>query len=684
MRDRDLQTLEFDKVLVLLAEGALSSAGREACLAVRPQREAERVTAESERTWQFFQLLHEHPSLPHRPFPDIRALLQRAAPAGAMLEGQALLDILAVVTQSRTLAAAFLRWAGSYDQLADLPARLLAFPALEETLRRCLTENGDLTDDASPALRALRQRRRALGEEIERRLQHLLRAPEMDDIFADRYITTRNHRCVLPVRASRQARLPGVVQDRSSSGETVFLEPLTVVDLNNRLLLTQKEEEAEERRVLVWLTSLVRDEVPRLVSVFATLTTIDVLYAKVLLARRQHCSKPCFGGNEIRLRSARHPLLLATGKAVTPIDLFIPEGKSGLIISGPNTGGKTVALKTIGLLCLMAQSGLLIPAEADNRLPIFRGIFADIGDPQSLEQSLSTFAAHMHNLADLLRDVSPPALVLFDEPGGGTDPTEGGALACGVLTYLKTCGVMVVAATHLAPVKLFALAEGSYEVAAVAFDLDTLTPHYRLHYDTIGQSLGLSMARRLGVPEAVCAAAEAALSHESRVLVQAIAKLDAAHATVERERAQAAAEHEHATTLRVRYQTLVADLERKQRLLQEQLTTARTLVHQLRRAGREHPADWHDHLDATVAAWVDAETPRPQPVPQRGNIIAADQPTSHPLAPVPSAQPQVGDKVETQDGRIQGELVAVQGERARIRHGSVTFDVAVAQVRKSP
>src|SRR5262249_14726010 len=449
MRERDLQALEFDKVLHLLAGCTLSGAGHEACLALRPQIAVEKVEAESERTWQFFRLLEEQLTLPLRQFSDIRPSLQWAAHAGAALEGLKLLEILDVATLSRALAIFFRRQAAGYRHLMDLPEQLLSFPGLEDTLRRCLDESGRLKDEASPELRSLRRRLRALGEEIEHRLQELLRSSQARDVVADHYITLRNNRFVIPVRANFHPRLPGIVQDRSGSGETLFIEPLFAVELNNRLLLARKEEEAEEHRLFLWLTDLVRTELPRLESAFAALTAVDVLHAKVELARKQRGTKPCLGGDAVRLRRARHPLLLATGKPVVPIDLLIPEGKKGLIITGPNTGGKTAALKTLGLLCLMAQSGLLIPAEEESCLPIFAGIFADIGDAQSLEQSLSTFSAHMRNVAEILRELTAPALVLFDEPGGGTDPLEGGALACGLLVHLKAWGVRVAASTHL-------------------------------------------------------------------------------------------------------------------------------------------------------------------------------------------------------------------------------------------
>lgn len=677
MRERDLQALEFDKVLHLLAGCALSSAGHEACLTLRPQFVEEEVAAESERAWQFFRLLEEQLTLPLRQFPDIRSSLQWANHAGAALEGLKLLEILEVISLARALATFFRRQVGGYDRLRDLSERLLSFPELEDTLRRCLDESGRLKDEASPELRALRRRLRMLGEEIEHRLQELLRSSQAKDVVADHYITIRNNRFVIPVRANFHTRLPGIVQDRSGSGETLFIEPLFAVELNNRLLLARKEEEAEEQRLFLWLTELVRAELPSLESVFATLTEVDVLHAKVELARKQRGTKPLLGGNAVRLRNARHPLLLATGKPVVPIDLLIPEQKSGLIITGPNTGGKTAALKTLGLLCLMAQSGLLVPAEEESRLPIFAGIFADIGDAQSLEQSLSTFSAHVRNVAEILKELSVPALVLFDEPGGGTDPLEGGALACGLLVHLKERGVRVAASTHLTPVKLFAVADGDYQVAAVDFDLDTLTPHYQLHYDTVGQSLGLPMARRLGLPEEVCAAAEATLSHEARQLSEVIARLEENRKALEREHTQVSSEREQLTALRARQQALLAETEEKRRQLwQEELAEARRLVRRTREEGREIITRMH-------AARPHARQELAQFLHEQQQTITAKEHEFRPPPTAPGTPPQIGDEVEVQDGKIRGELITLQGDRARIRRGGLTFEVAAAQVRKT-
>ncbi len=677
MRKRDLSALEFDKVLQLLAGCAVSSAGYEACLAITPHTHPDKVEADSERTWQFFRLLEEHLTIPLREFPDIRSSLEWAQHAGAALEGQKLLQILDVIALSRTLSTFFRRQAGGYDTLRDLPDTLLSFPTVEDALRRCLDETGQLKDEASPELRALRRRVRILSEEIEQRLQNVLRSSQAKDVVTDQYITIRNNRFVIPVRPNFHTRLQGIVQDRSGSGETVFIEPLFAVELNNRLLLTRKEVEAEEHRLYLWLTALVREELPRLESAFAALVEVDVLHAKAVLAQKQHGTKPRFGGVEVRLRNARHPLLLATGKPVVPIDLLLPAGKTALIITGPNTGGKTAALKTLGLLCLMAQSSLLIPAEEESHVPIFQGVFADIGDAQSLEHSLSTFSAHIRNIIDMLQELQPPALVLFDEPGGGTDPLEGGALACGLLTHLQERGAHVAASTHLPPVKLLALVDKAYQVAAVDFDLETLTPHYRLHYDTVGQSLGLAMARRLGLPEEVCAAAEATLSTEARQLSHALTQLEETRIALERERAQAAAEREQAAAFRHQQQALLHELEdKRRRLWRDELAEAKTLVRRLREEGRE------------AVARVRAAQPRARQeltefLQAQQQQIAAKEQELRPT-PVASQEPlQVGDEVELRESSIRGELIAIQGDRARLRRGGLTFEVPLSQVRKS-
>ena len=684
MREKDLHALEFPTVLQLLVECAVSASGREACAAIRPATDPDRIEKNSERTWQFFRLLEEQLSLPLREFPDIRPALQAASHAGAVLEGPRLLEIQTTLAVSRQLAQFFRRHTEHAPLLADLPARLPLLPALENTLRRCLDDSGSLKDEASPALRTLRRSVRTLRDEIERRLRDQLRSSQLKDVIADQYITIRNNRFVIPVRANFHSRLQGIVQDRSGSGETVFIEPLFAVALNNRLTLAGKEVEAEEHRLLVWLTGLVGQELPQLEGLFSTLTEVDVLHAKVVLARKQGGSKPRFGGTTFRLNKARHPLLLASGQPVVPVDLCIPQDKLGLIITGPNTGGKTAALKTLGLLCLMAHSGLLIPAEEESQLPFLRGVFSDIGDEQSLEHSLSTFSAHIKNVSEILQDALPPALIVFDEPGGGTDPIEGGALACGLLSHLKERGIFVAASTHLTPLKLFALADGDYQVAAVNFDLETLTPRYALDYDTVGQSLGLPMARRLGLSEDVCRAAEASLSLEARQLSEAMTKLETAQAALDKERSRVAGEWKKAEALRKKRQTLVAEAEEnRHRIWQDELAEAKTLVRNLREEGRALVANLRRRVASPQAERHKAQRGLSQFLHEQRSAIASKEHALRPAASDRLIPPQVGDQVEAQNGKIRGELVALSGQRARIRSGGFTFEMALNKVRKA-
>ncbi len=680
MRERDLLALEFDKVLQLLADCALSSAGRAACLALKPQVAEPLVKEDSERTWQCFRLVEERLSLPLEPFPDIRPTCAQADHGGVALEGQKLRDVLAVVTRARLLARFFRRDAAAFERLNGYADRLPALPDLEAALDRCLDENGGLKDEASATLRSLRRQVHSLSEDIEHRLQRTLRSSEAQEVVTDQFVTIRNNRFVIPVRPNFQTRLPGVVQDRSGSGETVFIEPLFAVELNNRLLLAQKEVAAEEHRILVWLTALVRENLDQLRQTFATLTEIDVLHAKVVFAQKYGATQPHFG-SAIQLRGARHPLLTASDTAVVPIDVILPNDKRGLIITGPNTGGKTVALKTLGLLCLMAQSGFLIPTDEVNELLIFRSVFADIGDAQSLEHSLSTFSAHIANISDMLVTLSEPALLLLDEPGGGTDPAEGGALANGLLSVLKDRQVSLALATHLSPVKLFAVGDGSYQIAAVAFDLETFQPRYQLQYDVMGQSLGLPMARRLGLPEAVCRAAEAALSAEARQFSEALTRLEATSVSLERERTRIQSEREQATAQRMRQERLLAETEEKCRQVwQDAVSEAKLLVRRVREEGREVLARLRKNLQTPHG---DARRDLSRFLHERHKEIAAKEQPFQTETGADTPPPQIGDEVEIRGGKIRGTLLTINGSKARVRRGGTTFEVPLVQVRRT-
>ena len=334
-----------------------------------------------------------------------------------------------------------------------------------------------LLDEASPQLLRLRNRLRAERVELEARLARSLNASGMEAFVSDYLVTVRNHRFVLPLKLNYSERLEGIVQDRSVSGETLFVEPMWAVELNNRLLMLEREVEAEERRILAHLTAMIRGYGVELRLTFDAMVALDALNARAIFAERLRCIEPLLGGfgeSGLELVEARHPLLIAGGREVVPIDVRIGAGLHGIVISGPNTGGKTVALKTIGLLALMAQAGLLIPAREGSRIIVFRSIFADIGDEQSIEASLSSFAAHIANLSAMAAALEEPALVILDEPGEGTDPVEGAALAIGLMTYLGRRRCLVAIATHSTAVKLHAYSRAGFEASAVDFDAENL------------------------------------------------------------------------------------------------------------------------------------------------------------------------------------------------------------------
>ncbi|MFQ5668324.1 MAG: endonuclease MutS2 [Candidatus Binatia bacterium] len=676
MRPRDLAALEFDQVRNRLADFACSAAGREACRALTPSGDPGTVASALEAAWQCYRFMEQHGNVPLRAFPDIRAALRAAAHEGSVLDGPSLVGIRTVLGVAHAARAFLKKHAASYPALAAFPPRLLPVPPLQAALQRALDDNGMVTDDASDELAEVRRTLRQLRAKLTRRLEDLLNRPALAEIITDRYVTLRNNRFVIPIKAAAAGHFDGVVQDRSVSGETTFIEPLFAVELNNRLLLAAKEEEAMVRRILTDLTALVRAEHAPLSATFATLVELDVLVARATFARQYHCTQPQLDEHELVLKQARHPLLLFAGRDVTPIDLLLPCGKRVLVITGPNTGGKTVALKTLGLLALMAHSGMLIPVAEGARLPCFRAIYADVGDEQSIERNLSTFSAHVANLTEIIERRDTQALVLLDEPGVGTDPDDGAALGIGMIRILEAGGAWVGLSTHYAPLKVFALSHDTCVTAAVDFDIDAMTPRYRLIYHSIGESLALPIARRLGLPAPVLAVAEAARSEHSRILAAAVARLEEVRRRYE-ERLADAGEHVRATgEARREAETLLAELQQKRRRRWAgELDAARDFVRGLREQGRELLAAIERGAAdrRRLSRWVQEQETT---IRERGATIA------DPAQPPVTGPPQIGDEVEVSDKGIRGRLLSVKGRRAWIQRGSLRFEVPASGLRR--
>jgi DNA mismatch repair protein MutS2 len=676
MRARDLEALEFPRVCAQVATFAASSAGQEACRALRPTAVQADAEARIERTRACVDLIDEHGAPPLDAFADIRAHLRSAAHEGFVLDGKALVEIRETLRSAREMRAFFHRHVVASSPLGALPATLGTFPILHGSLERALDDNGTVLDNASDELARVRKAIRSLRDTLTRRLEALVDRGSMADVVSDTFVTLRNNRYVVPIRAGALSRMQGVVQDRSMSGETFFVEPLFAVELNNELLLAVREEEAIVHRILADLTALVRAAHDDILSTFVALVDVDRLLALARFARAYTCAAPSFTTGAINLRAARHPVLLFTGRAVTPIDVTVPIDTHVLVITGPNTGGKTVALKTLGLCALMAQSGLLIPAAEHAELPCFSAVLADVGDEQNIERDLSTFSAHIANLCDILARDLRHALVLLDEPGVGTDPDEGAALAIGLLQHLQQLRAHVAITTHYNPVKLHALADAACAVAAVDFDVDTLTPQYRLLYQSLGRSLALPIAERLGLPAPVLAAARAAQAPEARALGDALDRIDALRRRYEAEVQAATARSADVAAEQAETQRLLAETrDRRQKVWGEELREARETVRKIKAEGREVLAALRRGGDrSTLDRFL-----REQEQVIRAHTV---EPAATPSAPAAPGALTKGDLVEVADRGIRGELINVDGERAWIQRGTLRFEVPAAQLRR--
>jgi DNA mismatch repair protein MutS2 len=672
MRERDLKALEFDKVIHLVTELCASEPGREATAELRPAIEVPEVRERLDATAEMVELRSHAGSIPISEFTDQRPYLLAAARVGAILGGEALVKVRDFIVGSRHVSGFLRSRVERFPHVAALVNNLLAPKELADAMLGALADDGTILDDASPELKRLRSRLRDERAELEARLLRSLNASGMESFVSDFIVTIRNRRFVLPMKLNYSERFEGIVQDRSVSGETLFVEPMWAVELNNRLMMLEREAEAEETRILARLTAMVGGYAPELQLTFDAMVALDALNARALFAERFRCVEPQLVDEGIDFIGARHPLLMTSGRDVIPIDVKIGAGQRGIVISGPNTGGKTVALKTVGLLSLMAQAGMLIPAIAGSMATVFRSVFADIGDEQSIESNLSSFSGHIANLSEIIGSLVEPALVILDEPGAGTDPAEGAALAIGLMNHLGTRRCMLAIATHSTAVKLHAYSQAGFEAAAVDFDAEHLAPLYRLKPHTIGQSYGLAVARRLGLPEEIIRAAEQSMGTGTVELADSLKRLDAErdklNAQLEklRERELNLAQIEQDVLQRAEKTRERVELERK-RLRAE----VAELIEEIRRDG----AKLMDDLRAKEKSRTDLKGFITKSAAKLETLAPADAATES------DAPLKVGDSVEV--GDIRGELIVLEAGRAVISRGGLRIEVSPERLRRS-
>ena len=601
-----LRVLEFPTVLACLAREVETPLGREAAEALGPGTDPAAIAESLDAVTEAREALLTT-RLPMDGVHDVREAVVAARTAGACLDPVTLAEIASTLEAARRLRAAGAALQGSWPRLKAAAARLTPPAEILAELRRCLGRDGAVADEASAELTRLRKQVATQREAILATLHTLLEVAAAQGGVAERFVTLRNDRYVIPVLRENRGRIRGIVQDQSASGQTLFLEPEGVVEENNRLRLLRQAEEREVRRVLTRLTGLVGAQADVIEATVQALAALDLLLAKARLAARWGAARPALAADgRLILRGARHPLLLEqappSGAPIVPIDLEVGGRFRVLIITGPNTGGKTVALKTAGLLTLMALAGLHVPASPDSAVPVFDALFADIGDEQSIAQNLSTFSSHIGQIGRILTQATARSLVLLDELGAGTDPAEGAALGVAVLEALLQQGPGVVATTHLEAVKVHAARTPGMENASVEFDLETLRPLYRLSLGVPGRSFALEIASRLGVPAPIVARAREILGPAALSARDLLAGLAGDRQAAEAARREAENLLTEAAEARERYQTLWSELQREAAALRRQARSdaeaavaaarreAEQLVARLRSAGADREA----------------------------------------------------------------------------------------------
>jgi DNA mismatch repair protein MutS2 len=519
LNERTLRILEFLKIIDKVESLASTGPGKELVLDIKPLCDPDAIKEAQQVTTEAVKILTESDRVPFGGIFDIRDAVKKASLEGT-LNPQELLEIASTLRASRLMREFLiakrdsLTGVGNSPIIPDWGERLGSFPGIERELEHCVSPDGEVLDSASPKLHSLRSQIKVIQNRIRDKMDSIIRSSENTKYLQDMIVTVRNERYCIPVKQEHRSLFPGIAHDQSASGATLFIEPLAVVELNNQLKIIESQEQEEINRILRQLSGRIKEISAPLLTSISILGRLDHAFAKGKYSLTVRGVEPELNqSNLIKLFNARHPLL--TGNVI-PISVTLGEGFDTLVITGPNTGGKTVTLKTIGLLTLMAQSGLHIPADLGSTVAPFTEIFCDIGDEQSIEQSLSTFSSHLTQIVKIIKVVSNPSfLVLLDELGAGTDPAEGAALAMSILTHLHGLGVRTVATTHYSELKAFAYKTQGIENASVEFDIETLRPTYHLLVGLPGSSQAFEIAKKLGLPEPVIQEARGYISAET-------------------------------------------------------------------------------------------------------------------------------------------------------------------------
>ncbi|WP_286887405.1 endonuclease MutS2 [Aneurinibacillus sp. UBA3580] len=685
MEARTFTTLEFDKIIEQLSTHASSSLGREKVEALTPSTNYEEVQRRQQATYEGSTVLRLRGSVPLGGIRDIRPACKRAA-MGGMLNAAELLDIASTLYGGGRLKAFI---ASIVEQeplplLEELLNRVERLQGIENEINRAIDENGMVMDSASPALSQVRGQIRGAEKRIRERLEQMIRNSSTQKMLQEPIVTIRNDRFVIPVKQEYRHVFGGIVHDQSASGATLFVEPQVVVNISNELRELKMKEEREVEKILLSLSAKVAEVSEVLLHNVECLAEADFIFAKASYAHTLKAVQPVINDNGyLRIKKGRHPLIPAS--QVVPIDVELGRDYTAIVVTGPNTGGKTVSLKTVGLFSLMAMAGLQIPADEGSEMAVFEGVYADIGDEQSIEQSLSTFSSHMTNISHILQHVNNRSLVLFDELGAGTDPTEGAALAMAIIDYVHQRGARLVATTHYSELKAYAYDRPQIVNASVEFDEVTLRPTYRLLVGIPGRSNAFAIASRLGLPENILAQARNFVKTEETEIDTMIASLEENQRRAEAERREVEQLRAELERERRELERELANLdEKKDRLYQQAEEEARTAVEkarkeaetiiaELRQIAREERAGIKEHklIEARKRLEEASPTLRKKKKPKKAGVPLNQQPL------------EVGDEVRVLSFNQKGEIVGkVSDKEFQVQIGIVKMNVKADNLEK--
>lgn len=608
MNKRSLRLLEYNKILTMLTDFATSPMAKKRCDRLKPQRDIATINALQEETRDALLRLHRQGNVSFTGLTDIGASIKRLEVKGA-LTAKELLDVAALLSTAQNVRkygdgsdladTVTARNADRdeqvcrYDSLTERFNQLVPLEHISSEIRRCILAEDEIADDASSKLKSIRRNIKLANDRIHQQLSKLLQNEATKDKLQDSLITMRNGRYCVPVKQEYRSQVPGMIHDQSGSGSTLFIEPMAVVNLNNEIKELANEELIEIENILEDLSLRAAEVVDDISYDMSVLTELDFIFARAKFARSYNGSQPTFNTDGIiDIRGGRHPLL--EKHSVVPVDIRLGEDYNLLIVTGPNTGGKTVSLKTLGLFTLMGQAGLHIPALEGSRLAVFDDVFADIGDEQSIEQSLSTFSSHMSNVVYIVNHASANTLCLFDELGGGTDPVEGAALAIAILNFLKNMGARCMATTHYSELKTYALSTDGVENASCEFDVASLKPTYKLMIGVPGKSNAFAISSKLGLPDYIITSAREQLDNDAVDMETLIADLEKSKRSIEEDKKAIEEYKAEADALKKRLQEKESELTaRKSEILQKAREEARDIVEEAKEVADQTIRDYN-------------------------------------------------------------------------------------------